>query len=186
MIVTVILIVIGIGIVMVIVKKWGLLCLSSSYCHYSNTPRTSDFLFKLECMISHSRFLADMTRDARQEALLTQLMASGSPPQDPVLTALDPNAELSADEAFDPTTAIELRWTSPKGDLVSFYTLECAGPAPVLKTNNYKVDFVFLFHFFLLVSVRIFPVIHKFRSMLFFIFCLVFVYLIPHTFPFII
>lgn len=87
-------------------------------------------------------YLRDLTKLAREEALLTQLVTSGSPPTPPRLWAKYPEPEDREDSQLldsqmmsgtgnmdQQTASLELFW-APQGakDLVSFYSLEMLTP----------------------------------------------------------
>ena len=111
--------------------------------------RWRNAVISLDCIyilihICFPRFLADQTRDVRQEALLLKLMSEGQPPQPPIFSALDVTARGASipleGNDFDPCTMLELHWGSPRGDLVSFYQVEYAGPmGGIILGEHYKV-----------------------------------------------
>lgn len=70
------------------------------------------------------RYLADLTRVARQESALKELIASGSPPRAPrVFCGLlgDPDVGEAQEEELL-TDAVLLRWEAHRDDLVSFFS----------------------------------------------------------------
>lgn len=129
------------------------------YAHWTNDHRREG-----------AQFLADLSRDTKYELQLKKLMSEGCPPRGPVLSILDPtvnapNYEVSKafdsvelipgistaaakcchpfvlHQNFDPCTQLELHWDAGmKGDLVSFYVIEFAGPVGgAVSSSKYKV-----------------------------------------------
>ena len=80
------------------------------------------------------KFLFDLTKDKREEEHIKTLLSNGNPPQPPKLWVFTPNAN---DEAELDTQVLVLNWAPMKGDLVSFYSVECSGPSSGTRNDRY-------------------------------------------------
>lgn len=91
------------------------------------------------------KVLADMTKDARQEAQLLTLMKEGQPPSAPVFWQATVTDVDVGDEEDALTTNILMRWKpqNPESDLVSFYSLEYAGPITLTSKGDRKYTEIF-------------------------------------------
>lgn len=75
------------------------------------------------------KFLEGFSRNARQEKQLQDLLNTGVRPSAPQLWTInhkDPSAES---ERICFSTELLIRWEPQVGDLISFFSLECSGPA---------------------------------------------------------
>lgn len=75
------------------------------------------------------KFLEGYTRDARQEHALQDLLTNGSPPTAPQLWAVNHKDPDAVDDGLDFSTELLIQWKPKSGELVSFFSLECSGPA---------------------------------------------------------
>ena len=74
------------------------------------------------------RYLMEVTRDARQEETLKEMLSKGTAPKPPKLTTRGEDDIYMAEGDAD-VIELVLRWEPAAGDLVSFYSLEMAqGP----------------------------------------------------------
>lgn len=86
------------------------------------------------------QYIMDLTKDARQEQLIKKLMSDGTPPRAPKLSLASLNDSRFRGDANAMTTELLLRWEPDQADdLVSFYSLEFAGP--VGASNDFKEIF---------------------------------------------
>lgn len=75
------------------------------------------------------KFLEGFSREARQEQSLQTMLTGGSPPTAPQLWACNHKDPDAQDDDIDFSTELLIKWQPKSGELVSFFSLECSGPA---------------------------------------------------------
>ncbi len=80
------------------------------------------------------KYLFELTKDKREEEHIKTLLSNGNPPQPPKLWVVTPNAN---DDVEPDTQVLILNWAPQKGDLVSFYSVECSGPSSGTRNDRF-------------------------------------------------
>lgn len=80
-------------------------------------------------------FLLNITKDARKEEILKAMLTQGQPPLAPKVWS-DPT--ICEKESEDGKITIHIGWAMQKGDLVSFFSVECSGPMGLAKAERYE------------------------------------------------